>query len=193
MDKTDKPAHLDELAKLIESDQVNAVDLQLIENTIETLLQYFKSRANAASGANQVIDIRTGKSLKQQAESTENTADKVEEMVREWTFDDVRLFKEQMKDCSETTHAVMAIFTQFPIGTKLNTATLYDAARKRGIRRPQDNHRLISRDFTVSTINKCGMRKLYGSEGPFILKRNKPLGDKRRDDLNPLLFWIEKV
>ena len=193
MDKNYRPGNLDELAKLMESEQLSEADLQLIGSTIETLLQYFKSRAAAACGDNRVFDIRTGNAMNQSAADDETQAAPAKEVGRKWTFEDVRLFEEQMKDFSGLSRAVMRVFTKFPMGTKISTAMLYEAVGEMGIRRPKWNNMLISRDFMVSTINRCGMKRFYGSEGPFILKRNKPLGDKRRDDLNPLSFWIEKV
>lgn len=193
MDKHCRPGNLDELAKLMESEQLNEADLQLIGSTIETLLQYFKSRAAAACGDNRVFDIRTGNAMNQSSAHDETQAEPVKEVGRNWTFEDMRLFEEQMKDFSGLSRAIMRVFTKFPMGIKISTAMLYEAVREMGIRRSKYNELLVNRDFTVATINRCGMKRFYGSEGPFILKRNKPLGDKRRDDLNPLSFWIEKV
>ena len=191
-----RPPYIEDLAKLVESEPLSKADLQLIESTIECLTHYFLSRTIEARGMNQVIDIQTGKVLSGDGKTAEQGADLqsgLNECFSAWTNEDVRIFDRQMQDFSGREKAVMRIFFRFSIGKKINTASLYEVVReKKDIIRPR-SQMLITRDQMVSTINKCGMKKFFGTEGPFILKRNKPLGDKKRDDLNPLVFWIEKV
>jgi hypothetical protein len=163
-----------------------------VESTVESLLNYFKSRAMAAQETNQVIDIHTKEVLNGNGEKRERGTGGTVESFFGWTSLEKKAFEEMMAGFTELQKAVMRIFMGFSVGVRLNTAVLYAAVGKNKILKPRGGM-LITRDFMVSTINRCGMKKLYGSEGPFILKRNRPFGEKRRDDLNPLVFWIEKI